>query len=536
LLKRKFFILTLIVLLLTSLVVGCSSGEVENLNSGGETNTGSNQTASKNEGSVKEEIVDIEVWKTTNGKKGIEKGSPLYDFYVDKLGVGVIHPYVDWNGGTGYLNQLNLKIAAGEMPDLFLPWGGIETDLAKNGAIADLTDLLPEYAPNLWKRVPQKVWDVVKANDPTGKGRIYYVPGFRDYGVQGGLIRKDWLDLLGLEMPTTQEEYVEVLKAFKTKDPNQNGLQDEIPTGGREDARWMDHLFAMYGIAMNEGFPDWDIYDGELTYSAVTPNMRDALQFISKLYAENLLDQETLLNNKKAWDGKINSGLVGNYFHFTWSVGNRLADIEKAFGVKGDISVLPLPKVPGYEGFYSYKPTLDPKWVVKNNQDEKKLMATLKLLNNYADESRWPDLYFGVEGMHHVVKDGKRVRLPDDYSTMQNDNVLIPYDDIGTLEYKSELLMDAASEDTMWFMEQNVRDLRDIQQHVKAIAGDGMPGSVYEDYPDIRSASLYVEYATKIIIGQYPIEKFDEFVERWNKSGGEEVTQKARNWYQNLGK
>ena len=38
-------------------------------------------------------------------------------------------------------------------------------------------------------------------------------------------------------------------------------------------ARWMGQLFGQYGIAMWEGYPQWDIYDGELTYSAVTENI-----------------------------------------------------------------------------------------------------------------------------------------------------------------------------------------------------------------------------------------------------------------------
>ena len=121
------------------------------------------------------------------------------------------------------------------------------------------------------------------------------IPLSVDFTRHGAMIRKDWLDNLGLEMPTTQEELVEVLRAFKTQDPNVNGVADEIPTGGRAEARWMDYLFAMYGIAMWEGYPEWDIFDGELTYSAVTPNMRDALEFISGLYQEGLLDVETLI-------------------------------------------------------------------------------------------------------------------------------------------------------------------------------------------------------------------------------------------------
>ncbi|WP_438495753.1 hypothetical protein [Paenibacillus sp. IHBB 3054] len=58
-----------------------------------------------------------------------------------------------------------------------------------NGGIADLTELLPKYAPNLWKAIPQDMWDVVKANDPTGQGKIYYIPGVVDYGRYAGMIQ-----------------------------------------------------------------------------------------------------------------------------------------------------------------------------------------------------------------------------------------------------------------------------------------------------------------------------------------------------------
>ena len=43
--------------------------------------------------------------------------------------------------------------------------------------------------------------------------------------------------------------------------------------------------------------------------------------------------------------------------------------------------------------------------------------------------------------------------------------------------------------------------------------------------------TLYVEYASKIISGEWDIDKFDEFVEKWYASGGEQVTQTAREWY-----
>lgn len=517
--KKIGLLLTAGILAITT-VSGCSG-------------SGGSSAADQNESS--DGVVDIEVWGTNIGYQPVTKGSKLYEFYKEKLGVGVIHPYVEWNGGTNYLNQLNLKIAANEMPDMFIPQQGIEDNLAKNGAIADLTELLPKYAPNVLKAIPEDMWKVVKANDPTGQGRIYYIPGVVEYGRYAGMIRQDWLDKVGLPMPKTQDEYVKVLEAFRDQDPNGNGQKDELPTGGREQARWMDHLFAMYGVAMFEGYPEWDIYDGELTYSAVTPNMKAALEFIAKLYKEGLIDKESLLNTKDKWDGKIYSNKVGNYFHWVEHGNLVFENLYKRTSVKAEFEVLPIPEVPGYKGFYTMKKFAPPQWVVKNNKDEIKLMATLKLLNNMYDKKNWKDLFLGVEGMHYTVKDGKAVKLPDDKSTQEN-LILNPVTSVSTLDMMIDLTNSSASEDNKWAIDQVTRNMKEAQKYAKEIAGDGLPASVYEGFPDINNRTLYVEYATKIILGQYPISKFDEFVDKWNQTGGEEVTKRAREWHEKVKK
>ena len=36
---------------------------------------------------------------------------------------------------------------------------------------------------------------------------------------------------------------------------------------------------------------------------------------------------------------------------------------------------------------------------------------------------------------------------------------------------------------------------------------------------------------SKIITGEYDLDKFDEFVDRWYKNGGEAVTERVRAWY-----
>ena len=71
-------------------------------------------------------------------------------------------------------------------------------------------------------------------------GHIYTLPGkkpLRPKGCDTPFINKAWLDRLGLEMPTTVDEWYEVLKAFKEQDANGNGdPNDEIPlTGSAKD-------------------------------------------------------------------------------------------------------------------------------------------------------------------------------------------------------------------------------------------------------------------------------------------------------------
>lgn len=516
-----------------SMLSGCGSSEKKD----GQTASGGEEAVSdgKEAMSDSKEVAsdeDIEIWGTNTGYLPVEAGSELYNLYKEMMGVGIVQPYVEWNGGETYLEQLNLRIAAGDMPDVFSPWNGIESELIESGALLDLTDLLQEKAPHLWESIPEEMWDAVKANDPTGENRIYVIPQVLNYGRNGGMIRQDWLDSLGLKMPTTQEEFVDVLRAFKNDDPNGNGVADEISTGGRAEVRWMGQMFGQYGIAMWEGYPQWDIYDGELTYSAVTQNMKDCLEWMSELYAEGLLDPETLLNDKSAWDGKINSGVVGVWEHLPQECYNYAENIYSGTGVKPQIAILPAISAPGYEGYYTHRQMNGGGFVVANTEDEEKIDKIMKVLDAYGNQDMWMEFYNGVEGMHSEVIDGKAVRLPDDPSTQQN-LVLAPYNSIATIDFQVNVLSTQLTEDREWAVSQAVENVQKNQEYVKSFAGDGMPDSIYSDYPDIGNRTLYVEYATKIIAGEYPIDKFDEFVEKWYASGGKEVTELAREWYAN---
>lgn len=521
----KLLSVLLIVIVAAGIMAGCG----ESTNNAVKSETTALQTPAPAEDTQKtgeiQVIEDIQVWDENNANKALEKGSPLYEKYMEMFGVGVLKPTVEWNGGTSYQNTLNMKIAAGEMPDVFLPTNGSEVELMKNGALADLTDLLPQYAPSLWKIVPQEVWETMKSMDPSGKNRIYLIPAVQDYVVNGMLIRKDWLDKVGLDIPKTQAELVNVLKAFRDKDPNGNSQKDELPTIGRENGTWMDYLFAMYGVAMNTD-PEWDIYNGELTYAAVTPNMKAALEFVSELYKDKLIDSETFLNKKDVWEAKIRGDKVGLFYHIPDAVNGKLVDIKK---INPDVEIvsMPLPKVEGYTGFIAQKKVNRINYVFKN-QSEERVIAGLKVLEGVANPDNYEKHKYRIEGEDYVVKNGARVESDVEKTKLTN---FLNYTFLQNLGFK---LRDMASEpegEKKWAVNMAMEAVKADQVNGKIIASDGMPATIYDGYTDIKNKVLFNEYMSKIIIGSFPISKFDEFVQKWNKAGGEEVTKRAREWY-----
>ncbi|RRJ66650.1 extracellular solute-binding protein [Paenibacillus oralis] len=464
--------------------------------------------------------VQVSVFKSHLGAGTLPDSDNPHVKYVDEK-TGVEYRLITSPPGSEPVQYLNVMIASADYPDILRPVGGVEQALIKQGGALALDELLPKYAPNVWKNIPEEAWDIVRSASPDG--RIYYVPKVFLVPERAPLIRKDWLDKLGLDMPKTVSDYKEVLKAFRDGDPNGNGEKDELPTTGREFGKWMDHLFAMYGVAMWEGNPEWDIYEGQIQYAGITPNMKAAIGFIRELYAEKLLDNETFLNKGDVWMAKINNNLVGSWFHLPANLESRHQAIAQK-QPEAYIAGMPLPKAEGFDGFVTQKSMGEPEWLIPAASKDK-AEAALKLLDFFYDEKNAEFVRFGIEGLQHQVVNGKKVLLPQE----DNRPLGLGMRNLTTKEDMDERIKETISED----LQQMVSDIFAVSTaDARRIAGDGLPNTVYEGYPDIQSHKLFQEYLAKIVIGEWPLDKFGEFVDRWKKSGGDEVTKRVQEWYE----
>lgn len=514
-LRMKKFSLIAVILIL-AITAGCGS------NNGGKPSASDGGTGKANDGDASGKLVQVEVFKSHLGKGTLPGSDDEHVKYVAER-TGVEYKLLTTPPGSEHSEYINLLLASNEYPDILRPIGGVEQTLIQQGGALALDDLLPEYAPNVWNNIPQEAWDVVRSASDDGK--IYYVPKVYLVPERAPMIRQDWLDAVGMDMPTTVEEYKDVLRAFRDQDPNGNGQPDELPTSGREYGKWMDHLFSIYGVAMWEGNPEWDIYEGEIQYAGVTENMRAAIEFIRDLYAEKLLDNETFLNKGDVWQAKINNNQVGSWYHLPAGLRDRYAAMLQG-APDAYVVGMPLPKAEGFEGFVTMKSMGEPEWIIPLASEDKAPYA-LKLLDFFYDRANDEFIRYGIEGKQHEVVDGKKVLIPATDDTP----IALGMRNLTTEEDMQVRIEEGFPED----QQQMVKDIFVVSTaDARRIAGDGLPNTVYDGYPDIQSHKLFQEYLTKIVIGEWPIEKFDEFVDRWNKAGGSVVTERVQEWYASM--
>lgn len=212
-------------------------------------------------------------------------------------------PQAQWN------DVVNTLFAAGQdMPDI-IDGNFNVTQYFNAGLVLDLKPLIEANAPNIKRQLAERGLVTALITNPAGNiPRLPFVYVERDMA-QTWLVRQDWLDKVGLKVPTTIAEVETVLRAFATKDPNGNGKADEIPMGFSDV--WgpfyvIPHSFGAH--ASNDFYPD---KAGKIQYVPTLPEYRDFVAWMAKMYAEKLLDQDFITGNWEQYMAKIANNQLG---------------------------------------------------------------------------------------------------------------------------------------------------------------------------------------------------------------------------------
>ena len=244
-------------------------------------------------------------------------GTPTVSYYV-RGGTAQYEPYIypglvgllkiqdmagvniDWTVVCGNNDEIQAQylamLASGNYPDI-IQWqhnnsyvGGV-SQLYADGIIIELNDVIDKYMPNYKKLLEENPHVAKTLMDEEGRYLYFTVINPLNSDLEkvavtwwGLMARQDWLDNVGMEAPTTIDEWYEVLTAFKEGDPNGNGELDEIPF----DAGSAGHLLFMPAFGIQNG---WyvDPETGKVGYGQYTEKYKAYLETMAKWYAEGLI-------------------------------------------------------------------------------------------------------------------------------------------------------------------------------------------------------------------------------------------------------
>ena len=229
-------------------------------------------------------------------------------YLEEKLGVN-IEFFLFPTSSTEAKQKLSLMVAGKEtLPDIiFLNLNEAEkVSYGSSGVILPLNDYMAnsvyywDIAMNTYCTPEQKAQVLTGAY--SSDGNIYGYPqvaqSMYDTSAVSLYINKQWLNNLNLETPKTTDELYEVLKAFKEKDPNGNGIADEIPMIGSNGAWRSDLRLALMNSFLYHAYTkdfkwQWTIEDGKVVAPFVQDAYREGLRYINKLSEEGLLSPVT---------------------------------------------------------------------------------------------------------------------------------------------------------------------------------------------------------------------------------------------------
>jgi putative aldouronate transport system substrate-binding protein len=293
----------------------------------------------------------------------------------------------------------NKMMASGEVSDIVVTERTNFNKYGAEGVFIPLNDLLKQYAPNITRFMEQR--PDVRKFATSADGKIYFIPKIPDgEPARGWFIRQDWLDKLGLSAPKTVGEYYQVLKAFRDKDPNGNGMQDEIPFFSRDPSKIYD-LLTLWDTDKN-----YLLHGDKISYGPYEPEYKMGITNIAKWYKEGLIDKEVFTRGDKAREillGNYSGGSTHDWFASTASYNETLKSKVPGLHI---VPIAPPESAKGKVAEYSARETIsDMGWgVAKSN---KYPVETVKYFDFWFGETGKRLANYGIEGKTYTLVNGK---------------------------------------------------------------------------------------------------------------------------------
>ncbi|MBQ3667772.1 MAG: extracellular solute-binding protein [Clostridia bacterium] len=219
-----------------------------------------------------------------------------------RTGINLVVNYIS---SGDYQTKINTLIAANTLPDIFSISGQTALDLRDAGKLTDMRPYLEEYGPHILASYEEGELEELLINEGDA---VYGLNDRSGLVINTFLIRKDWLEKVGLDNPTSVDELYEVMRAFTFDDPDGNGEDDTYGyVAAIKAPNTWEHVFSAFGIPFNVLNL---LEDGTVTTYMKNPRYLECIEFLRTLYSEGILDPDfatmtQMESFERFWNGKV---------------------------------------------------------------------------------------------------------------------------------------------------------------------------------------------------------------------------------------
>lgn len=310
------------------------------------------------------------------------------------------------------VEKLNVLMASGDSPDIVFTYdNNLVYKYVQQGGLMDLGKLLDQHGTNLKSYLGKSTLDYGVFDKVQ-----YAIPAKRVYlGKYSSMIRKDWLDKLGLAVPKSTDDVYKTLKAFKEKNPG----GQTIPLGfSLTPASYEPVIWSFIKSASEEEKYTLTMQLGSRDYPLLLSGHKDGVRFLNKLYNEGLISPDFALDkDKKKLQQDIMTGKVGMYAE---DAGQTYENPPGLVGVLekniAGSALLPIDPYTNAEGKHA-KPAYQPAGMyVMIPKSSKHAVEAIKYLDWMSKNEVLKQMTFGAENVNHTLKDGMPI-LKDNEET-----------------------------------------------------------------------------------------------------------------------
>lgn len=422
----------------------------------------------------------------------------------------------NWVPDASKDERITAALASGELTDIvsltMLTNSSVRQSL-KSGMFWDVGEYLDDYE-NL------KLISEATRTAASIDGKLYGVPFQKNLARSGLILRQDWLDNVGLKVPTTLDELYEVARAFTEDDPDGNGKDDTTGFGDRSELRYgsFKTLSSYFGTPNGWAVDE----DGKFTPEFETQAYKDTMNFSKKLYDNGYMAKDFAVTAKTDQQQKFAQGKTGIY--------TGMVDIKNlrtmAEGIQDEMELIPVNKIAGPDGehhIWSENSGVGgllafPKSEVKN---EAELKRVLQFINDLIDEEVFMLMTGGIEGTHYEIDENGSFLILDN-ALWQKDTQ--PFSSSRPSEITHNLVdADPKKQLSNELIEENAEF---------AVLDPTVPlDSATANERGTELEKIIIDATFKYIMGEMDEAGFDSEVEKWKASGGDDMAKEYEEAY-----